>query len=96
MCWKEKIPWQRAANGLRLIILIGNDFNSNSELQIAIRKQNDVVPCPKKGDVTHALSEAHWQHKPLYKSLHQSFFYSFITILPSESGITLHYSTILP
>ena len=35
-------------------------------------------------------------HKPLYKSLHQSFFYSFITILPSESGVTLHYSTILP
>jgi hypothetical protein len=33
--------------------------------------------------------------KPLYKSLHQSFFYSFITILPSESGATLHYSTIL-
>ena len=34
--------------------------------------------------------------KPLYKSFHQSFFYSFITILPSESGVTLHYSTILP
>ena len=34
--------------------------------------------------------------KPLYKLLHQSFFYSFITILPSESGVTLHYSTILP
>jgi hypothetical protein len=32
--------------------------------------------------------------KPLYKSLHQSFFYSFITILPSESGVTLHCSTI--
>ena len=34
--------------------------------------------------------------KPLYKSLHQSFFYSFITILPSESGVALDYSTILP
>jgi hypothetical protein len=34
--------------------------------------------------------------KPLYKSLPQSFFYSFITILPSESGVTLHYSTIFP
>jgi hypothetical protein len=34
--------------------------------------------------------------KPLYKSLHQSFFYSFITILPSESGVTIHYSTMLP
>jgi hypothetical protein len=34
--------------------------------------------------------------KPLCKSLHQSFFYSFITILPSESGVSLHYSTIFP
>jgi hypothetical protein len=25
------------------------------------------------------------------ESLHQSFFYSFITILPSESGVTLDY-----
>ena len=32
--------------------------------------------------------------KPLYKSLHQSFCYSFITILPSESGATLDYCTI--
>ena len=32
--------------------------------------------------------------KTLYKSLHQSFFYSFITVLPLESGITLEYSTI--
>jgi hypothetical protein len=23
------------------------------------KEKNDVVPCPKKGDVTHALSEAH-------------------------------------
>ena len=30
----------------------------------------------------------------IYKSLHQSFFYSFITILSSESGVTLEYSTI--
>ena len=34
--------------------------------------------------------------KPLYTSFHQSFFYSFITILLSESGFTLHYSTVLP
>jgi hypothetical protein len=34
--------------------------------------------------------------KPLYKSLHQSFFYSFITILPSESGVTLDYCMIFP
>ena len=42
------------------------------------------------------LSDFIFYPKPIYKSLHQSFFYSFITILPSESGVTLHYSTILP
>jgi hypothetical protein len=42
-----------------------------------------------------SLSDFIFYQKPLYKSLHQSFFYSFITILPSESGVTLHYSTIL-
>jgi hypothetical protein len=42
------------------------------------------------------LSDFIFYQKPLYKSLHQSFFYSFITILPSESGVTLHYSTMLP
>ena len=40
-------------------MLIGNDFNNNSELQIT-KKKNDVLPCPKKGDITHALSEARW------------------------------------
>ena len=33
---------------------------------------------------------------PYYKLLHQSFFFSFITILPSESGVALDYSTIFP
>ena len=42
------------------------------------------------------LSDFIFYPKPLYKLLHQSFFYSFITILPSESGVTLHYSTIFP
>jgi hypothetical protein len=56
---------QLTFNLIQLIILIGNDFNSNSELQITIRKKNDEVPCPKKGDVTHALSEAHWQHSAI-------------------------------
>jgi hypothetical protein len=40
------------------------------------------------------LSDFIYYPKPLYKSLHQSFFYSFITILPSECGVTLEYSTI--
>jgi hypothetical protein len=42
------------------------------------------------------LSDFIFYPKPLYKSLHQSFFYSFITILPSESGVTLDYCTIFP
>jgi hypothetical protein len=42
------------------------------------------------------LSDFIFYPKPLYKSLHQSFLYSFIIILPSESGVTLHYCTILP
>jgi hypothetical protein len=42
------------------------------------------------------LSDCIFYQKPLYKSLHQSFVYSFITILSSESGVTPHYSTILP
>ena len=33
------------------------------------------------------LSDFIFYLKPLYKSLHQSFFYSFITILLSESGV---------
>ena len=41
------------------------------------------------------LSDFIFFPKPLYKSLHQYVFYSFITILPSESGVTLYYSTIL-
>jgi hypothetical protein len=48
----------------------------------------------KKKIIRISYQKAH--HFPLHKSLHQSFFYSFITILPSESGVTLHYSTILP
>ena len=42
------------------------------------------------------LSDFINNQKPLYKSLHQSFVYSFIAILPSESGVILHYSTSLP
>jgi hypothetical protein len=42
------------------------------------------------------LSDFIFYPKPLYKSLHQSFFYSFITILLSESGVTFDYCTIFP
>jgi hypothetical protein len=40
------------------------------------------------------LSDFIFYPNPLYKSFRQSFFYSFITILPSESGVTLDYSMI--
>ena len=42
------------------------------------------------------LSNFIFYPKLLYKSLRQSFLYSFITILPSESGVTHDYSTIFP
>ena len=38
------------------------------------------------------LSDFIFYQKPLYKSLHRSFFFSFITFLPSESGVTLHFT----
>jgi hypothetical protein len=52
-----------------------------------------VCPCNSAMEHFHVscLSDFIFYPKPLYKSLHQSFFYSFITILPSESGVTLHY-----
>jgi hypothetical protein len=57
---KQSIYRSKGNNTVQLVILIGNDFNSKfSELQITIRKKN-VVPCPKRGNVTHALSEARW------------------------------------
>jgi hypothetical protein len=43
---------------MQLITLVGNDFNSNSELQITIKAKNMILPCLKRGNVTHALSEA--------------------------------------
>jgi hypothetical protein len=54
---------------IQLITLIGNDFNSNSELQITIRKTNMILPCPKWGaeNVTHAFSEAHKFSKMVLK-----------------------------
>jgi hypothetical protein len=51
------------------------------------RKQR-ICPCNSALAHFHVswLSNFIFYPKPLYKSLHQSFFYSFITILPSESG----------
>jgi hypothetical protein len=47
--------------------------------------------CPCNSALAHFhvswVSDFIFYRKPLYKSLHQSFFYSFITILPSESGV---------
>jgi hypothetical protein len=65
--------------------------------ELYIRKTADL---PLQSASTHFhvswLSDFIFNPKPLYKLLHQSFFYSFINILPSESGVTLDYSTIFP
>ena len=65
--------------------------------ELFIRKQR-ICRCNSCSTHFHVsqLSDFIFYPKPLYKSLHQSFFYSFITILPAESGVTLHYSTIFP
>ena len=60
------------------------------ERQSALHKENSGFPAPTPGsEYFHVswLSDFIFYPKPLYKSLHQSFFYSFITILPSESGV---------
>jgi hypothetical protein len=48
-----------------------------------------ICPCNSASTHFHVswLSDFIFYPKPLYKLLHQSFFYSFITILPSESGV---------
>ena len=53
-----------------------------------------ICPCNSALAYFHVswLSDFIFYPKPLYKSLHQSFFYSFITILPSENGVTLHFT----
>ena len=80
-------------------------LNSFYKVAVAVQRQR-VIYTDYSGFDSPALGLPHFHvswlpdfifyQKPLYKSLHQSFFYSFITILPSERGVTLHYSTILP
>jgi hypothetical protein len=84
---------------------ISLSFNGFYRVAVAVQRQR-VIYTDYSGFASPALGSAHFHiswlsdfifyQKPSYKSLHQSFFYSFITILPSESGVTLHYSTILP
>ena len=66
---------QLTLNLIQLIILIGNDFNSNSELQITIRKKKWCSTLSKKGgrNTSHALSEAHWQHSAIESFLSNTF-----------------------
>ena len=77
-------------------------FNGIYKVAVAVQRQR--VLCAENSEfASPALGSAHFHvsrlsdfifyQKPLYKSLHQSFFYSLITILTSESGVTLHYST---
>ena len=71
---------------------------SRGTSESSIYEKQQICPCNSALAHFHVswLQDFILYPKPLYKSLHQSFFYSFITILPSESGVTLHYNTILP
>ena len=62
--------------------------DTNSELQITIRKKNDVVPCPKKGDVTHASLSEQFQIL-IEKSIPQyAHFPYLIQALPKGVGLS--------
>jgi hypothetical protein len=61
--------------------------------QSALHKENSVFAAPTPG---RHISTSRGYRILFSKWLHQSFFYSFITILPSESGVTLDYCTIFP
>ena len=71
-------------------VLVDETISFSTHIQNQINKANSIMGLIRRTNTY--LDE----QKRLYKSLHQSFFYSFITILPSESGVTLHYSRILP
>ena len=70
---------------VRLAVAVGR--------QSALHKENCGFAAPTLCRHISWLSDFIFYPKLLYKSLHQSFFYSFITILPSESAVTLKYST---
>ena len=56
--------------------------------QSALHKENSGFAAPTLGWLPRFVAIGFiFYPKPLYKSLHQSFFYSFITILPTESGV---------
>jgi hypothetical protein len=71
------------------------DISPHVHVLVCLHFERWCTACPAHFHVSW-LSDFIFYQKPLYKSLHQSFFYSFKTILPSESGVTLYYSTILP
>jgi hypothetical protein len=89
MCWKVKIQWQcypRASE--RACVTLSPLFGQGKITFLDCRCNSASAHFQVSW-----LSDFIFYPKPLYKSLHQSFFYSFITILPSESGVTLDYST---
>jgi hypothetical protein len=60
--------------------------------QSALHKENSGFAAPTLGrHIFHVswLSDFIFYPKPLYKSLHHSLFYLFLTVLPSESSGTL-------
>ena len=68
-----------------------------SEHSPFIRKTADLPLQLRVGTFPHFVPiRFYFLSKPLNKSLHQSFLYSFITILHSQSGVTLDYCMIFP
>jgi hypothetical protein len=105
MRWKEKIQWQcypRASERLKSMCYVPPSHFGQGKIiyanllpwYIAVLGKQWI--CCSNSGLAHFhflwLSDFIFYPKPLYKSLHQSLFYSFKTILPSESGVTLHYS----
>jgi hypothetical protein len=89
---------------MQLIILIGNDFNSKfSDLQIRTNSPS-TDQSRAEGNNTECVGKKRFNGRVLPTGFGKSYvppfwtryYNSLITILPSESGVTLHHSTILP
>jgi hypothetical protein len=72
--------------------------HGSSKIYNAVGRQRNLgLPCQLWWDELYIRKTADLPLRLLVGTFPRlSFFYSFITILPSESGVTLHYSTILP
>ena len=74
-------------------------FARAAERQSAIYTENSGFASPSLGQhisTFRGYRILFYIRNPYINRFTNHFFYSFITILSSESGVTLHYSTILP